>query len=340
MTPQTKRNIAIIKLSALGDIVHTIPAFNILRKQFPDSKITWFAEPAGAKLLQNFEGIDEIVELNLKTGGVFSIIEDLRKALSLYRNRFDLVIDFQGLLKSAVLAKLLKGDILGFDKENLRETQARFFYTRRAAYFDETRHVIYKNIHLIRELAPALPPEVAYPLKSLEMSPALKSFMTTHNLEVEKYVIANVGGGWETKLLSFQQNVEIIDRIKHKYKVVILWGTEKEKEKSKKISEQTGVLMADFFNFSDLIVLIRGSRLIVTADTLAMHLADITQTPSVGIFGPTSPWRNGSLLKESVPIYEELPCGFCYKKKCGTIDCIKNINTERIVEAIEKVNEK
>ena len=92
--------------------------------------------------------------------------------------------------------------------------------------------------------------------------------------------------------------------------------------------------------FGDLIRLIRYAGILVTADTLALHLADVVGTSSVGIFGPSSPSRNGSLMKKSISVYENTECGFCYLKKCDKMYCLKNISIERIIRSIRKLNEK
>ncbi|MCP5052001.1 MAG: glycosyltransferase family 9 protein [bacterium] len=350
-------NIAIIRLSALGDIVHAIPAFNLLRNRFPDARICWFAEPAGANLLQYVAGIDEIVVTPLKVKGIFNKWAQLKHLFSRYRTRFDLVLDFQGLLKSAVFARFLKGYTLGFGKQNLKESQARFFYSRQAEPFDENRHVIRKNMHLVHQLPPldtdadGSPSDaVAYPLSPIPKSPPLIQFMEQSGLEENNYLIVNIGGGWESKLLTDQQYIGIIEKIKTKYPTVVLWGNEREKTVARRIADQTGVLMAPFLDFGQLILFIQQARMIVTGDTLPLHIADMVDTPSAGIFAPTSPWRNGSLLEASIPVYDDLPCGFCYKKKCGTmngkagpngtIDCIKKMNIEKIIEAVELIYEK
>jgi len=337
------KSIAIIRLSSLGDIVHAVPAFNLLRKQFPDAKISWFAENPGAKLLKNVAGIDEIVTVNLKAKGLFNKIKDILRIRSSYRKRFDLIIDFQGLLKSSILAWILKGYSLGFGKENLKESPARYFYKQQADPFDENNHVIFKNIHLIRGLVTTSnPPVVEYPLKQIPVSRKLERFLADNKLEKNKYIILNIGGGWESKLLAIPQNIEIIKKIKNKcdFPVVILWGNEKEKQVAREIARETQTLMTDFFDFSELILLIQYSCLTVSADTLALHVADMVKVPSVAFFGPTSPGRNGSLLEESVHVLKKMECSFCYKKKCGKIDCIKKIDIDQIIEAIEKIYEK
>ncbi len=347
----TYSNIAIIKLSSLGDIIHTLPAFNLLRKKFPDARISWIAEPAGAKLLENFSGIDEIIVIHLKTPTLLNKFKEVRRIISTFRKKFDLVFDFQGLLKSGVLSYLLRSYTIGFDKKNLRESPASLFYWKRADFFDESSHVMYKNIHLVRSvlngIAPAAGavPAIEYPpLKEIPRSESLTNFLSSGHLETKKFIILNVGGGWQTKLLDNSQYITIVNELRQRQKkgnqIVILWGNEREKKTAQKISRETGAIMTDFMSFSDLIRFIKRSRFIITADTLPLHIADMVGTPSLGIFGPTSPHRNGSLLEESSAIYEKLPCNFCYKKKCGKMECLKNLNIKNIIHTIEKIDEK
>ncbi len=339
-------NITIIRLSSLGDIIHTLPAFSLLRREFPGAKISWIVEPAGSRLLENISGIDEIIVFNLKIHGLLNKVKAIHNLIFQFRNRSGLILDFQGLLKSAVLAYLLKGHALGFHKKNLRESLARFFYKEKADVFDEKHHVILKNIHLFRrlvgdtDLRPRQFSNLDYSLKPLSLSRNLGEFLTGNQLENKNFLILNVGGGWDTKILEIGQYIDIINRLGKRHKIVILWGNEKEREMARKISVKTGAPMSIFLDFSDLILFIKYSRLLITADTLALHIADMVNTPSVGIFGPTSPYRNGSILNESIAIYEKMPCNFCYKKKCGTMECIKKLNVNKIVESIEKIDEK
>lgn len=335
------KNIAIIKLSSLGDIIHSIPAFDLLRKEFFDSKISWIVEPTGAKLLSNFLGIDEIVVLNLKAKGFFRKIREIKRIIFKYRKKFDLIIDFQGLLKSAILAYLLRGYTIGFNNKNLKESFAKYFYKATADFYDEKNHVIFKNIHLLRsQFSKQDLKSVNYPLKKIVQTDRLKEFMTKNNLEIKNFLIINVGGGWESKLLDINQYLTIVNRIKDQHRIVLLWGNIREKKVAEYISRRTNTVMSILFNFSELILFIKFCKLIITADTLALHIADMVKTPSIGIFGPTSPYRNGSLLKESVSIYKKLTCSFCYKKKCDKIECIKRININQIIESVKVIDEK
>ncbi len=378
MDTPTYRNIAIIRLSALGDIVHTIPAFALLREAFPDARISWFVNPIGAKLLANFPDIDDIVELDLKGKGLWASIKSIKPILKQYRGTFDLILDCQGLVKSGLLTWLLRGKkSVGFHKENLRESIAGIFYKKTVDFFDDRRHVILKNIHLMetgsgasfghvrkkKEAAIGIDtggdsgddidfdtcgyrdPGIDWSkvrIRVGDLSPfeeGLGEFFAGNGLKRDNFIIVNVGAGWETKRLPTSQLIEIINEIKERYDIVVLWGNEEEKVTAEEVVRETGTVMADFFSFSELILLIRYARVVVTGDTLALHLADLVSTLCVGYFGPTSPARNGSLMKGSIAICKNLSCGFCYKRKCGKIECIEKIDSNEIIEAIGKTYE-
>ena len=328
--------IAVIRLSSLGDIVHAIPAFHLLRKRFPDAHISWFVEPSGAALLENFCGISEIVVVDVKSRRNF---EKLRSARALYRKYhgcFDLVIDFQGLLKSSFLGFALKGERIGFHRRNLREPISAIFYHRRPSFFNETRHVIFKNIHLLSLLG-IVEEEVRYPFREPTPSSALMDFLHASGLKEGKWALVNVGGGWSSKILREDQLEDLVLRMAKKMRVSLLWGNEAEGRIAERIAGKTGAAFPPLLNFSDLIFLIRRSTLLISADTLALHLADMVKTPSIGIFGPTSPVRNGSLLPESIAIHERLECQFCYRRSCDTMECIRQIDPVEIARVAEQI---
>jgi heptosyltransferase-1 len=333
------KNIAIVRLSSLGDIVHTLPAFQLLRRHFPEARITWIVEAPGAALLENFSGIDEIVVFNLKSRkGLFAKIFFLFRFVRRWRRRFDLLIDFQGLVKSALLAFFLGGTRLGFCSQNAREPMAALFYSRRAAFFPEERHVIFKNIHLLSMLG-INDTTVAYPLKKPAASQRLRQLLAELNWPERRYIILNVGGGWPTKILTAAQWLEIVNGLRKDYQLVLLWGNEPEKEMAAAVAGQSGIAIAPFMNFSDLICFIAQALLVISGDTLALHLADLTQTPAIGIFGPSSLQRNGPLFARSLAIVQQQPCSFCYQRKCATMTCLESIVIADVVAAVRKIDE-
>ncbi len=332
------KNIAIIRLSSLGDIVHTLPAFQALRRRFPDARITWIAEAPGAALLEHFPGIDQVVAFDLKSRrGLPARVCYLARFVRRWRGRFDLVLDFQGLLKSALLAFLLGGRRLGFGRRNAREPLAALFYSRRAARFPEKRHVIHKNLHLL-SLAGISTADVEYPLREWPPSPALADFLGQRGWRGGEWIILNVGGGWPSKILNAGQWQRIAAGLGNDPRLVLLWGNEKERETAEAVARQSGAALAPFMTFGDLLYFIARARLVVSADTLPLHLADMTSTPAVGIFGPSSPERNGPLFPGSQAVFRRLDCSFCYRRRCDTMECLHDIVIEDIIKAARRID--
>ena len=330
--------IAIIRLSSLGDIVHTLPAFQALRKEFPEARITWIAEPAGAALLGNFPGIDQALVFDLKSRpGLVARVMYLARFIRRWRGQFDLLLDFQGLLKSALLAFLLGGLRLGFCRRNARESMAALFYSRRAPVFPEERHVIHKNLHLL-SLVGIMTVLVEYPQNDWAPSARLAGILEKEGLGREGWIVLNVGGGWPSKLLSEAQWLQIARGLEGSRPLVMLWGNEREKAEAEAVARQCSAHLAPFMEFDDLIFFIARARLVISSDTLALHLADMVRTPVVGVFGPTSPGRNGPLLPASSVVHRKLGCSFCYRRECDTMNCLRDIVIEDIIEAAKKID--
>lgn len=329
--------LAVIRLSALGDIVHTIPVLPPLLSHYPGVRISWFAEPAGSSLLQHVSGISEIVSVDVKSGSLRDKWRALQSLRQSQRQSFDLILDFQGLLKSALLAFLLPGRRVGFHRRNLREPLASLFYQQQASYIAERKHVIYKNLHLLSLLG-IRADEVRYPLKALQPSAALQMFWSAVSWRPQRWLAFNVGGGWSTKVLAPAQIRETVHLLQADYPLLLLWGTDQERQLAEEISRQTGAPLVPFLSFADLICLLRETRLLISADTLALHLADMAGIPSVAVFGPTDPSRNGSLQPASVALVADLPCRFCYRRRCDTIECMKQIAPQRIVAAVRAID--
>lgn len=329
--------IAIVRLSALGDIVHTLPAFQALRRARPQARISWIAEPAGAALLALVPGIDEVVVLDLKSPrGAAARLAALLAFLRRRRGSFDVLLDFQGLIKSALLGFLLGGRRLGFSRGNAREPLAALFYSRRAAPFPEERHVIFKNLHLLSLLGIAAA-GVEYPRRDWPPSPRLAAWMEREGLD-GGWTVLNVGGNWSSKLLSAEQWRAVAAGLGPEQAPVLLWGNEREQQVAREVARASGARLAPFLEFADLVAFIARARRVVSGDTLALHLADMVGTPSLGVFGPSSPERNGSLLPASRALCHRQPCGFCYRRSCDTMTCLRSIAAEEILAAARNVD--
>lgn len=332
------KRIAIVRLSSFGDLIHTIPAVRSLRTHFPQARLVWFVEKPGDLLLRCFQGIDEIVPLQMRRQRIIPIWKQMKHQKKIWSSGFDAIIDFQGLLKSALFARNLKGDHLGFHRKNLREPLALWFYNRRADFFPESHHIIRKNLHLLTLLG-INDSDTSYLPLSVSPSPSIRSFFDSTRFPYKKWVALNIGGGWPTKLLPISHWHTILSQIQN-LQALLLWGNEEEHKTALLLSQKTGIPIAPFLDFPNLFWVLQQARLLVSADTLALHAADVVRTPSIGLFGPTFPERNGSLLKESRTIQSNIPCRFCYKRKCDTIQCMFEMDVDSIVFNIHQIYER
>ncbi len=331
--------ILIVKLSSLGDIIHTLPAFKAIRDEYPESKICWVVEKNGAEILRHLEGLNEIIIFDTLTWRKkpFSLktVKELRESIKKIRGRFDLAIDFQGTLKSSFITFISASkERIGFGKENLKEPISSIFYTKRLVPIPENTHVIYKNLKIL---------EIIGIKKDLPVFPKL--ILNTDLPEDLKFngdrlIIINGGGGWETKIWLKGRWRELALKIKElDYEPLFLWGNKAEKERMEEES-RGDIPLAPFLSISQLMKLISLSRLVISGDTFPLHIADLLGIPAVGIYGPSNPSRNGPISKNSKVVFHKLPCSFCYKRKCKDLECMKRIDVESVLIKVKEILEK
>jgi len=324
--------ILIIRLSSLGDIIHTLPAFSAIRRHYPKARITWAVESPGKEILDLVLGIDEIVAVDKKKW--------LRSAKKI-RDRDQIALDFQGLVKSGLLAYLSRSRRrVGFSRENCREPLASLFYTDRPDVIDENEiHVIAKNLKLISRLG-IEETRFEFPLVipddirgSLEDKLREADFDGTRRL-----LLFNLGAAWETKRLSPKQWAALVEKTRFEdASPLLLWGTETEKRLATEVNEKTGVPLAPFLSIKEVLALLRRTTLLVSGDTFALQAAGALSVPVVGLFGPTSPRRNGPFRRQGRTIFHQLDCNPCYKRTCSTLECLHAISVDEAAAAVREL---
>lgn len=346
--------ILIVKLSSIGDIIHTLPALAAIRRALPDADISWAAETRSAEILRGNELLENLIEVDtrsLRRGR--NIIDDIlreagRQIKKLRAFEFDIALDFQGLLKSAAIAKLSRAkESVGFDRENLREPASRFLLTR-TVRVEKGINVIRKNLELA---ARALDIEIAS--DDLEFP-----IFTTdrHRREAEEiagraggdFALLNPAGGWETKLWPAERFGELADRLWKENRLFSIVATAPNEtalaEKALKASK-TGALIAAAPSLKGFYELARRARVYVGGDTGPTHLAVAAGAPVVGLFGPTDWRRNGSPRAADVAVERlDLECRLnCHRRKigswkkgeCGDWVCM-DIAVERVFRAVQE----
>jgi heptosyltransferase-1 len=144
-----------------------------------------------------------------------------------------------------------------------------------------------------------------------------------------------VGAAWETKRWFSERWVALSKWIiteKSEYFPILLWGTETEKKLAESIRAETSIPIAPPLSLKEALALVQMSYLVVSGDTFALQAACALSIPIVGIFGPTNPKRNGAFDPRDKCAFHEMSCSYCYKRKCSTIECLKKITPEEVIE--------
>lgn len=283
--------IAIVKLSAMGDIIHAMVALQFIKKSYPNIVIDWFVEKAFSEVLKNNPHIDNIYELNLKSikknkKSIFSQIKTIREYS---KNNYDLIIDAQGLIKSAIVSRLLGKNVSGFDKESTREGVASIFYSK-TIKSDYSKNVIDRNIDII--------------CKSLDIEVKKEDILNKDdflffkdNNEINEYLVEDkknivfiVGASWPSKMYSKEKFAKIIDCLDEN--CLIAWGSEEEKNIASYIEENSSAKVLPKLDLNSLKALISKCDLVVGNDTGPTHMAWALNVPSITIFGCTPGYRN------------------------------------------------
>ena len=275
--------IAIVKLSSLGDIVLSMVALQFIKKTYPNSRIDWIVEEQFKSVLENNPHIDNIYPLSLrkakKEKSIFLLFGELRKVRRL--KGYDFVIDAQGLLKSAIVAKFISTKKnIGFDKKSARESLASIFYNCKVSIgYDE--NTIIRNITV---MCKSLKIEV----QSTEILNK-NSFIFPSNAKksnINPYIVFVIGSTWESRNYPKDKFVELANKLK--IKCIAIWGRESEKDKAKWMEHQSDFIeAAPKLELEDLKQIINYSVLVIGNDSGPSHLAWAMNLPSIILFGPT-----------------------------------------------------
>ncbi len=336
-------NILIVKLSAIGDVIHTLPSLAALRTLYPDAHITWVVEEAAAGLLQNHPLLDTVLIsrrkrwLNdLQNGEIRRALREIRLFLrELRARRYDLVIDFHGLLKSSVIVLLSGGKRkLGYD--SLQELSGLFYKEKIPE--DMNKHAVNRYLDFPRYLgAEDIRPEFPLPCDSAAAA-KVQTILEKHHLKNKNFIAINPVAYWETKLWDNEKFAHLADLIKTKLNAeVVFTGSAKEPlEKIVRLMKTKAVNLGGETSLPELAHLYKESRLVITTDSGPMHLAAAVGTEVVALFGPTDPQRTGPYGKGHTIIRTDLPCSPCFLKNCKTKKCLQDILPEQVFAVINE----
>ena len=337
--------ILIVKLGSIGDIVHTLPVLASIRQNMPDAEIGWVAEERSAELLRGNELIDRLIEVDtrsLRNGPIVaSILPSLREHFrKLRRYRFDIAIDFQGLLKSAAMAKLSGARLrYGFDPASMREPTGRIFLNRTVPVASKC-HVIRKNLSLAASALDIDVPENGF---DFPISTATEHVVEADNIAAaagNRFALLNPAGGWVTKLWPAENYGKLADLLWEKLGLtpIVAAGPEDTELIERVAAEsRSGKAVVAKPSLKGFYELAKRAAVYVGGDTGPTHLAVAAGTPVVGIFGPTEWWRNGSPNAADICVERtDIECRVdCHRRNCSNWICME-ISVETVFGMVAK----
>lgn len=336
-------NILIVKLSAIGDVIHTLPSLKVIRKLYPEAHITWVVEEAAAGLIQGHPHLNKVLISRRKSwlkdfqnGEIARPVREIRLFLKELRQRpYDLTIDFHGLLKSALIILLAGGKRkLGYD--SLQELSG-LFYNEKIPE-DMNKHAVDRYLDFPRYLGAKIS-QVEFILPfNRDAESKVQFLLNKHNLENRKFIAINPVAYWETKLWDNEKFALLADAIKTRLNFEVVF-TGSEKEPIEKIITQMSVKAVNLggeTSLPELGSLYKKAQSVITTDSGPMHLAAAVGTPVIALFGPTDPARTGPYGIGHTIIRNDLLCGPCFLKNCPTKKCMQDISPEQVVAVIEK----
>jgi heptosyltransferase-1 len=280
--------IAIVKLSALGDIVHAMVALQFIKEYAQDIHIDWIVEERFAGVLQHNPDIDTILTVNLKSlkSDMSRFFQEFKKIRGFSGHHYDLVIDAQGLLKSALVAKIIGKRIAGFDAHSIREKAASWFYDIKIACAYDANTIDRNALVLSRPLGLGISNEQIINKKPFlffkDETPVIYDYLSKD----KRNIILIIGSTWESRNYPADKYVKIADALQEN--CLVVWGSDQEKERAEWMAAQSEYIKAmPKLDLNNLKALIAHADLLIGNDTGPAHMAWALNKPSITIFGPT-----------------------------------------------------
>ncbi len=271
--------IAIVKLSAMGDIIQSAFILQYIHQHFPDTKVDWIVEDSFAPILENNPHLHDIKRVNLKSikKSPLNIFREIKKIKKYAKENYDFVIDLQANIKSAITSKLLSKNVYGYDKNSAREKEASWFYSKS---FDIPYHL--NTIDRYRLLINSVFDIEIKKEDVLNKKPYLFS-KTDKNFGSE--VVFIIGASWKSKIYPKEKVKKVIESLDTK--VTVPYSNDKEYEFAKSLGDVEVVKL----NLDELKALISNAKLVIGNDTGPTYIAWANNIPSIVLFGPVPPNR-------------------------------------------------
>jgi lipopolysaccharide heptosyltransferase I len=327
----------LVRLSSMGDILHAFPAVAALRASFPAAKLHWLVAEKWRPLVELFDGLDAVTPLrHFSWSGIRAVSSQLRAA------RYSCAIDFQGLYKSALLARLSGAPRrVGFAAPAVRERGATIFYTERilpsAAH--AVSHVVDQCLALATHLGASLPTRNFAAMFPIRLPPRAENYVTAALVRFgqTEYFVLSPGGGWKSKCWPAERYGELHRRLTLRLgcRGVVSFGPGERAlaEAVRAAAGEPQPLLLEM-DVPQLAALLRHAKVFIGGDSGPLHLAVAMGAPVVGIYGPTDPARNGPYCAADIVVRNAGPAETTHRRGTTISPAMLSISVEQVEAAV------
>ncbi|MBI5556542.1 MAG: lipopolysaccharide heptosyltransferase I [Deltaproteobacteria bacterium] len=344
-------HILIVKTSAIGDVIHTLPALHALRRHYPQAHISWLIEEAAADIVAGHPALDRVLISGRKRWAqalrrgperlrawkeLLGFVRELRKT------RYDLLIDFQGLLKSGIFVGLSRAERkVGFGRGMAHAECSYIFLNEKIPPVDMNIHAVKRELMLLEAIG--IPcDEVVFDIPiAPEHFQRIGALLRARGIaDPSRVVPINPQATWPTKLWNNKKFAQVGDWLcRRGFGVVFTGGKDDRKAVDEIIAhmQYPAVNLAGDTTLKTLAALYSKAPMVISTDTGPMHIGAAVGTPVVAIFGSTAPWRTGPYGEKHQVVRLDLSCGPCLKKQCDSRRCMVELSPELVINAASRV---
>lgn len=333
---RSPRRILIVRLSAIGDVIHGLPVACALRDRFPRAHIGWIVEGRAGDLLAGHDAIDEL--FRVPRGWLRSPSEVARVRYELKRRRFEVAIDLQGLTKSALAARLSGAPHrIGYDGSDGRELSR---WLNNCLVLPESEHVIDRALELLEPLG-IEQPSVGFRIPNHAAANSRASEIQRSLIDAGRFAVLNVGAGWPSKRWSAERLAAVAVELRRLYDMpsMVTWAGDEELLAAESVVARSrcAAQAAPATSLTELAALCRRAAVFISADTGPLHLAAAVGTPCVGLFGPVSALRNGPYGAQHVALQKACLLGGSRQRRNADNTTMLLIEPRDVIDACQQI---
>ena len=319
----------------MGDIVHAMPTCAAIHRAYPKARLTWLVKREWAGLVERIEGVDRVWPVDSTLTGWLSQVSPLRA------EHFDLVIDLQGLLRSAAIGWLSGSPLLvGFT--NGREGSP-WFYSKPVPVPSLEMHAVDRYLLVAKAVGAVAfgTPEFCFRISQSDHDQVDRLLSRSGVAPGTSWVAMNVSARWPTKRWPAESFAEVADRLQQEgHGSVVLIGGPGERAKVAAVTGQMKTPAIDLTGATTvglLPALLRKASLLITNDSGPMHIAAAVGTPVVALFGPTSALLTGPYGAGHSVLTGNVSCRPCFSRTCSNVlplECLRAVSPEQVLAAV------